>query len=44
VGVLTTVCNFFMRGIRERGPDLFFLVFSDVTWGNGLKLCLGKFR
>ncbi|KAK4826985.1 hypothetical protein QYF61_013085 [Mycteria americana] len=41
-GALTTVYNFFMKGSREGGADLFSVVSGDRT--QGLKLHQGKFR
>lgn len=38
------VHSFQRRACRERGTDLFSLVFSDRTHGNGPKLCQGRFR
>lgn len=38
------IYNLFIRGSREGGADLFPLVSSNRTQGNGLKLHRGKFR
>jgi len=43
-GSLIAVYNFFMKGSRKEGADLFSLVSGDRTQGNGLKLHQGKFR
>ncbi|KAJ7410186.1 hypothetical protein BTVI_54072 [Pitangus sulphuratus] len=43
-GDFSAVYNFLMRGRQETDTDLFFVVTSDRTQGNGLKLCQGRFR
>ncbi|RMC16111.1 hypothetical protein DUI87_08320 [Hirundo rustica rustica] len=43
-GDLITVCNFLMSGRGGAGTDLFSVVNSDSTRGNGLKLSQGSFR
>ncbi|KAJ7422118.1 rna-directed dna polymerase from mobile element jockey-like [Willisornis vidua] len=42
----TSHCNysFLVRGRRGAGTDLFSVVTSDRSQGNGLKLCQGRFR
>ncbi|KAK4825644.1 hypothetical protein QYF61_001429 [Mycteria americana] len=43
-GALIAAYNFFMRGDREGGADLFSRVPGNRMQGNGLKLHQGKFR
>ena len=41
---LLVVCSFLTRSRGEAGADLFSLVTSDRTRGNGRKMCQGRFR
>ena len=43
-GDLIAVYNFLMRRSRGTGADLFSVINSDGTQGNGIKLRQGKFR
>jgi len=43
-GELFALYNFLRKGSGEGGADLFSLVSSDRTHGNGSNLCLGRFR
>ena len=43
-GNLLALYSFLRRGSGEGGADLFSLVSSDRTCGNGSKLCQGRFR
>ncbi|KAJ7398833.1 hypothetical protein BTVI_121476 [Pitangus sulphuratus] len=43
-GNLIAVCKFFMRGRGGADTDLFSMVTSDKTQGNGLKLCQRRLR
>ena len=43
-GDLVALCSFLRRGRREGGADLFSLVSSDRTHGNGSKVRQGRFR
>ena len=43
-GDLVALCSFLRRGRREGGADLFSLLSSDRTHGNGSKVRQGTFR
>ena len=43
-GNLLALYSFLRRGRGEGGAELFSLVSSDRTRGNGSKLCRGRFR
>ena len=43
-GDLVALCSFLRRGRREGGADLFSLLSSDRTHGNGSKVRQGRFR